>query len=83
MNNALFGKTMENVRKHRDIKFVTTKTRRNYLVSEPNYHATKFFTEHLLAIEMKKKNKNKQTNKQKQKDLWINCVFRTFNTRRK
>ena len=64
MNNALFGKTMENVRKHRDIKFVTTKTRRNYLVSEPNYHATKFFTEHLLAIEMKKKKQtNKQTNK--------------------
>ena len=62
MNNALFGKTMENVRKHRHIKFDTTKTRRNYLVSEPNYHTTKFFTEHLLAIEMKKKTK-KQTNK--------------------
>ena len=81
MNNAFFGRTMENVRKHRDIKFVTTETRRNYLVSEPNYHTTNFFTEHLLAIEMKKK--NKQTNKQKQKYLWINCVFRTFNTRRK
>ena len=80
MNNAFFGRTMENVRKHRDIKFVTTETRRNYLVSEPNYHTTNFFTEHLLAIEMKKK---KQTNKQKQKYLWINCVFRTFNTRRK
>ena len=81
MNNAFFGRTMENVRKHRDIKFVTTETRRNYLVSEPNYHTTNFFTEHLLAIEMKKK--KKQTNKQKQKYLWINCVFRTFNTRRK
>ena len=81
MNNAFFGRTMENVRKHRDIKFVTTETRRNYLVSEPNYHTTNFFTEHLLAIEMKKK--QKQTNKQKQKYLWINCVFRTFNTRRK
>ena len=44
MNNALFGKTMENVRQHRDIKLVTTETRRNYLVSEPNYHTTKFFT---------------------------------------
>ena len=55
MNNAVFGKTMENVRKHRDIKLVTTERRRNYLVSEPNYHTTKFFTEHLLAIEMKKK----------------------------
>ena len=81
MNNAFFGRTMENVRKHRDIKSVTTETRRNYLVSEPNYHTTNFFTEHLLAIEMKKK--KKQTNKQKQKYLWINCVFRTFNTRRK
>ena len=55
MNNAVFGKTMENVRKHRDIKLVTTERRRNYLVSEPNYHTTKFFTETLLAIEMKKK----------------------------
>ena len=55
MTNAVFGKTMENVRKHRDIKLVTTERRRNYLVSEPNYHTTKFFTETLLAIEMKKK----------------------------
>ena len=54
MNNAAFGKTMENVRKHRDIKLVTTERRRNYLVSEPNYHTTKFSTEYLLAIEMKK-----------------------------
>ena len=54
MNNAVFGKTMENVRKHRDIKLVTTERRRNYLVSEPNYCNGKFFTEHLLAIEMKK-----------------------------
>ena len=54
MNNAVFEKTMENVRKHRNIKFVTTERRRNYLVSEPNYHTTKFFTENLLAIEMKK-----------------------------
>ena len=54
MNNVVFGRTMENVRKHRDIKLVTTERGRNYLVSEPNYHTTKFFTEHLLAIEMKK-----------------------------
>ena len=54
MNNSVFGKTMENVRKHRDIELVTTERRRNYLVSELNYHTTKFFTEHLLAIEMKK-----------------------------
>ena len=54
MNNAVFGKTMENVRKHRGIKLVTTERRRNYLVSEPNYHTTNFFTENLLATEMKK-----------------------------
>ena len=54
MNNAVFGRTMENVRKHRDIKPVTTERRKNYLVSETNYHTRKFFTEHLLAIEMKK-----------------------------
>ena len=47
-------KTMENVRKHRDIKLVTTERRRSYLVSEPNYHTTKFFTKSLLAIGMKK-----------------------------
>ena len=49
MNNSVFGKNMENVRKHRDIKLVTTERGRNYLASEPNYHATKFFTENLLA----------------------------------
>ena len=54
MNNAVFVKTMENVRKHRDIKLATTDKRRNQLVSEPNYHATKWFSENLLAIEMKK-----------------------------
>ena len=54
MNNAVFGKTMENVRKHRDIKLVTTDKRRNQLVSEPNYHAIKCFSENLVAIEMKK-----------------------------
>ena len=47
MNNAVFGKTMENVRIHRNIKPVTTERRRNYLVKEPNYHNTKFFTEKL------------------------------------
>ena len=44
MNNAVFGKSMENVRKDRDIKLTTTERRRNYLVLEPNYHTTKFFT---------------------------------------
>ena len=54
INNAVFGKPMENVRKHRDNKLVTTNTRRNQLVSEPNYHTTKYFSENLIAVEMKK-----------------------------
>ena len=53
-DNPVSGKTMKNMRKHRDIKLVTTERRRNYLVSEPNYHTTKFFTENLLVTEMKK-----------------------------
>ena len=53
MNNAVFGKTMENRRKHRDIGLVTT-NKKNKLVSEPNYHTTKWFSESLLAIQMKK-----------------------------
>ena len=54
MNNAVFRKMMDNGRKHRDTKLVTTEKRRNYLVSQPNYHTTKFFTGYLLATEMKK-----------------------------
>ena len=54
MNNAVFRKIMENVRKYRGIKLVTTERRRNYLVSEPNYYTTKFFTEYSLVVEMKK-----------------------------
>ena len=54
MNNAVFAKSMENVKKHRDIKLVTTERRTNYLESEPNFNTTKFFPENLLAIEMKK-----------------------------
>ena len=54
MINSVFGKLMENVRNHRDIKLVTTNERRNKLVSEPNYHTSKQFPENLLAIEMKK-----------------------------
>ena len=45
MNNAVFGKTMENIRKHRDIKLVTTNKKRNKLVSEPNYHAINYISE--------------------------------------
>ena len=54
MNNAVFGKTMENVRKHRDIKLVKTDHKRNKLVSEPNYHTMKLISENLSIIEMKK-----------------------------
>ena len=47
MNNSVFGKTMENVRRHRNIKLVTAERRKNYLVSDPNYLSTKFFTGNL------------------------------------
>ena len=53
-NNIGFGKTIENVRMHKDIKLVTTDKRRNQLVSEPNYHTTKYFSENLLTIEIKR-----------------------------
>ena len=48
--NAVLGKTMENVRKHNEIKLSTTEIRWNYLVLKPNYHKAKFFTENLLVI---------------------------------
>ena len=54
MNNAVFGKSTENVRKHRDIKLVTTEKRKKDLVSEPNYYTKKFFTESLLATKNEK-----------------------------
>ena len=54
MNNAVFGRTMENLRKHRYIKLITTEKRGNYLLSEPISHNTKFYTENLLPIAMKK-----------------------------
>ena len=54
MNNSVFGKTIENVRNHRDIKIVTTDTRRSILASEPNYHSTKHISKDLLIMEMKK-----------------------------
>ena len=54
MNNSVFGKTMKNVRNHIDIKLITSEKRRKRLVSEPNYHSCKKFSDHLMAIEMKK-----------------------------
>ena len=54
INNAIYRKTVGNVRKHKDIKLVITEERRNYLVSEANYHTKFFFSENLLVIEMRK-----------------------------
>ena len=54
MNNSVFGKTMENVRNHRDIRIVTSDKRRSILASEPNYHSTKYISKDLLIMEMKK-----------------------------
>ena len=45
MNISAIGKTMENVRKHRDIKLMATEEKRSKLVSEPSYHTTKEFSE--------------------------------------
>ena len=60
MNNAaVFGKTMENVRKHRDIKLVTTDKRRNQLTSEPNYHTSKYF---FRKFDSNRNEKNKSKN---------------------
>ena len=57
MNNSVYGKTMENIRKHKDIKLVTNNTRRKKLASEPNHHTCKHLKcihENLIAIEMRK-----------------------------
>ena len=54
MNNSVFGKTTENLRKHRGIELVTTDKRINQLISEPNYNTTNYFLENLLPTEMKR-----------------------------
>ena len=54
MNNSVYEKTIENALQHRDTKVLTTERRINYLVSEPNYHTRKFFTENYLVIEITK-----------------------------
>ena len=54
MNNSVFGKTMENVRNHRDNRIVTVDKRRSILASEPNYHLTKYISKDLLIMEMNK-----------------------------
>ena len=54
MNNVVFGKTMGNIRKHKDIKLVKTDKKRSKLVSEPNYHTMNYISEDLSIIEMKR-----------------------------
>ena len=54
MNNSVFGETMENIRKHREIKFETTDKKRSKLVSETNYHTNNLISEDLSIIEIKK-----------------------------
>ena len=54
MNNSAFRKTVDNVRKHRNIKIVATDKKRKQLVSESNYHSTKRFSDNLMVIEIKK-----------------------------
>ena len=58
MNNFVFGKIMENIRNHRDIKLVTRSEKRNKLVSEPNYYTTKHFSENFVG-NRNQKNKSK------------------------
>ena len=54
INNSVFGKTMENIRKHREIKLVAIDKKRSKLVSEPNYHTINLISEDLPIIEMKR-----------------------------
>ena len=54
MNNSVFGKTMENVRNHRDIKLVESDKRRSILASEPNYYSRKCISKDLMIMEMRK-----------------------------
>ena len=72
MNNSVFGKPMGNVRKHRDIKLVTTNSRISHLVSEPNYHTTKWFSENL--------NRNGKRNEDRSKNGQIG-TFRSIDSR--
>ena len=70
---------MENVRNHRDIKIVTTNEKRSKLVSEPNYHTTKHFSEFFLAIEMTKKKTKIKMNKPIYLGMSILDISKTLN----
>ena len=69
MNNIVLGKTMENVRKHRDIELVTTERRMNYLVSGPNYHTTNYHIIIIIIIVFHKKIVSNRIGKKKKKYL--------------
>ena len=69
INNSVFGKTMENVKKHIDIKLVTTEARRNYLPFESSYYTAKFISENLLAIEVRK------TQTSMNKLIYVGCQY--------
>ena len=72
MNNSVFAKAMQSyVRKHRDVKLVTTESGRCYLVSDLTYYTTKCLTEHLITKQMKQ---NRGTYEG-------TCLFKTFKTR--
>ena len=58
INNSVFGKRMENVRNHRDVKIVTTNKKRSILVSKPNYHTTKHFRKLVDNTNKKGRRKN-------------------------
>ena len=72
MDNYVFGETMENVRKPRDIKLVTTYKKRNQLALEPNYHTTKLFPDNVMATEMKK------TRVKMNQPIILACPYKTF-----
>ena len=69
MNNSVFRKTMKNVRKHRDIKLVTTEQKKIKLVSEPNYHTTRHFSDNLIATEMK------NTKLKLNNSAYLGCIY--------
>ena len=90
MNNSVFGKTMENIKKHRDIKLVTMDKKRSKLVSEPNYHTINLISEDLSIIEMKKTKvkMNKpiylglsilEIGKTLMYEFWYNCMKPKYN----
>ena len=85
MNNTVFGRTMENVRKHSYIKLVEKNRKSSYFVFAPNYHARKCFSENILAIEMNKieikMNKTVylrlsilEISRTRMHVLWYNCI---------